>query len=77
MKNSRRDFLKSTAIAGVGLGFGGLSPFAFARSLIAQGNEKLPPGILPVVIVSGSDFETGYQYGQQAGAHIFFNAQSS
>lgn len=28
------------------------------------------PGILPVVIVSGSDYEMGYQYGQQAGRYI-------
>ena len=77
MMNSRRDFLKSTAIAGVGLGFGGISPIALARSLAAQGTDVLPPGILPVVIISGSDYEMGYQYGQQAGAHIFLNAQAS
>ena len=75
--NSRRDFLKSTAIAGVGLGFGGLSPLALARGLAAQEKDVLPPGILPVVIVGGSDYEMGYQYGQQAGAHIFLNAQAS
>ena len=34
---------------------------------IAQENEVLPPDILPVVILSGSDYEMGYQYGQQAG----------
>ncbi len=28
------------------------------------------PGILPVVIVSGSDYEMGYQYGQQAAPYI-------
>ncbi len=35
----------------------------------AQKNEKvtLPPDILPVVILCGSDYEMGYQYGQQAG----------
>lgn len=77
MSNSRRDFLKSTTVAGIGLGFGGVSPFALARSLAAQGNEILPPGILPVVILRGSDYEMGYQYGQQAGAHIFLNAQAS
>ena len=32
--------------------------------------ETLPPGILPVVILSGSDYEMGYQYGQQAGKYI-------
>ncbi len=29
--------------------------------------EVLPPDILPVVIIQGSDYEMGYQYGQQAG----------
>lgn len=77
MKQTRRDFLKSTAIAGVGLGFGGLSPLALARSLAAQGPDALPPGILPVVMISGSDYEMGYQYGQQAGAHISLNARAS
>jgi hypothetical protein len=32
-----------------------------------QDNDVLPPDILPVVILSGSDYEMGYQYGQQAG----------
>ncbi len=32
--------------------------------------EVLPPGILPVVILSGSDYEMGYQYGQQAGPYL-------
>jgi len=30
----------------------------------------LPPDILPIVILSGSDYEMGYQYGQQAGHYI-------
>jgi hypothetical protein len=77
MTNSRRDFLKSTAIVGAGLGFGGLSPSALARSLGGLGNDEFPPGILPVVVISGSDYEMGYQYGQQAGAHILLNAQAS
>jgi hypothetical protein len=75
--NSRRDFLKSTTIAGVGLGCGGVSPFAFVRGLAAREDDVLPPGILPVVIVGGSDYEMGFQYGQQAGAHIFLNTQAS
>ena len=29
-----------------------------------------PPSIMPVVILSGSDYEMGYQYGQQAGQYI-------
>ena len=29
--------------------------------------EVLPPDIMPVIILSGSDYEMGYQYGQQAG----------
>lgn len=32
--------------------------------------DVLPPGILPVVILSGSDYEMGYQYGQQAGPFL-------
>jgi hypothetical protein len=38
-------------------------------SLLAQNplEDVLPPDIMPVVIVSGSDYEMGYQYGQQAG----------
>jgi len=64
-------------MAGVGMGFGGLSPLALARGLSAQGNDVLPPGILPVVILSGSDYEMGFQYGQQAGAHIFLNTEAS
>lgn len=30
-------------------------------------DEVIPPDILPVVIISGDDYEMGYQYGQQAG----------
>ena len=77
MINSRRDFLKTTAVAGAGLSFGGISPFAFARGVLGQERDLLPPSILPVVMVSGSDFEMGYQYGQQAGGHIALNARSS
>jgi hypothetical protein len=33
-------------------------------------DEVLPPGILPVVIISGSDYEMGYQYGQQVGQYL-------
>jgi hypothetical protein len=44
-----------------------------ATNLIAyetKAKEVLPPGILPVVILSGSDYEMGYQYGQQAGPYL-------
>lgn len=34
------------------------------------GDEVLPPDILPIVILSGSDYEMGVQYGQQAGHTI-------
>ena len=37
---------------------------AFVR---VAGEEVLPPDILPVVILKGSDYEMGFQYGQQAG----------
>lgn len=30
----------------------------------------LPPSIMPVIILQGSDYEMGYQYGQQAGQYI-------
>jgi hypothetical protein len=33
-------------------------------------DDVLPPGIMPVVILSGSDYEMGYQYGQQAGPYL-------
>ena len=75
MTSSRRDFLKSAGAAGVGLSFGGLSPFA--NRLSAQERHLLPPDILPVVFLSGSDYEMGYQYGQQAAAHIHLNAVGS
>ncbi|MBN1270912.1 MAG: hypothetical protein JXB26_01460 [Candidatus Aminicenantes bacterium] len=32
--------------------------------------EDLPPSILPVIILQGSDYEMGFQYGQQAAAYI-------
>jgi hypothetical protein len=75
--SSRRDFLKGTAVAGASLGFGGLSPLALAQRLSAHEDDSLPPDILPVVVLSGSDYEMGYQYGQQAGAHIFLNTEAS
>lgn len=77
MTNSRRDFLKSTAVAGMGLSFGSLSPFAYVRRAATQERHMLPPDILPVVIVSGSDYEMGYQYGRQAAAHIYLNTRAS
>jgi len=30
----------------------------------------LPPSIMPVVIVKGSEYEMGYQYGRQVGHYI-------
>jgi hypothetical protein len=32
--------------------------------------DSLPPSILPVVILKGSDYEMGFQYGEQACAYI-------
>ncbi|RLF04171.1 MAG: hypothetical protein DRJ60_07485 [Thermoprotei archaeon] len=29
-----------------------------------------PPGFFPIVYISGSEFEMGYQYGYQAGKYI-------
>jgi hypothetical protein len=77
MSIKRRDFLRSAALGGMGLSLGGVSPLAFGRKAGAQEKGMLPPGILPVVIVSGSDYEMGYQYGQQAGGLIFFNTEAS
>jgi len=38
--------------------------------------DVLPPDILPVIFLSGSDYEMGYQYGQQAGNYIKINKES-
>ncbi|MFC1724063.1 C45 family autoproteolytic acyltransferase/hydrolase [candidate division KSB1 bacterium] len=48
------------------------SAFLIPGLLTAQTPDQqgLPPDILPVVIVSGSDYEMGFQYGQQAGLLI-------
>ena len=46
MKSNRRDFLKSAGVAGVGLGLGGWSPFAFAQSSEIRDRHMLPPDIL-------------------------------
>lgn len=45
-----------------------LTPILLANE--TKGDKVLPPGILPVVILSGSDYEMGYQYGQQAGPYL-------
>ena len=42
-----------------------------------RGNDGLPPDILPVIILSGSDYEMGYQYGQQAGPYLAINKEAS
>ncbi len=77
MTTNRRDFLKSAGVAGVaGVGLGNMFPFSVARGSTPQERSLLPPDILPVVFLSGSDFEMGYQYGQQAAAHIYLNIQS-
>jgi len=38
--------------------------------MIAPHETVLPPDILPVVFMSGSDYEMGFQYGQQAAPYI-------
>jgi len=45
---------------------------ALVMSLVlpALAREVLPPSIMPVIILEGSDYEMGYQYGQQAGQYI-------
>lgn len=37
----------------------------------------LPPSILPVLFVQGSDYEIGYQYGMQAAQYIEINAEAA
>ncbi len=32
--------------------------------------DSIPPSILPVVVLAGSDYEMGFQYGEQASAYI-------
>jgi len=47
--------------------------FNMAKKLpanVTKAKEVLPPGILPIVILSGSDYEMGYQYGQQSGPYL-------
>ena len=39
--------------------------------------DILPPDILPVIFLSGSDYEMGYQYGQQAGNYIRINKENA
>jgi predicted choloylglycine hydrolase len=36
----------------------------------ANAAEQGPPGILPIIYISGSEYEMGYQYGQQAASYI-------
>src|SRR4030042_3130320 len=33
-------------------------------------SDSLPPSLLPVVLLKGSDYEMGFQYGEQACAYI-------
>jgi len=40
------------------------------RASETKAKDVLPPGILPVVILSGSDYEMGYQYGRQARPYL-------
>ncbi|MFC2158349.1 C45 family autoproteolytic acyltransferase/hydrolase [Acidobacteriota bacterium] len=40
-------------------------------------NEVLPPDILPVIMLSGSDYEMGLQYGQQAANYIEVNKEAA
>jgi len=53
----------------------------FSRIGISSNPEKnpdiLPPDILPVIFLSGSDYEMGYQYGLQAGKYIEINKEAA
>ncbi|MFW6131049.1 MAG: hypothetical protein ACOC5F_00440 [Candidatus Aminicenantaceae bacterium] len=46
-----------------------LLSFSFVRSQETQ-ETVLPPDIIPVVFLQGSDYEMGAQYGKQAGKYI-------
>src|SRR4030042_2722549 len=48
-------------------------PTAFLSSTFPADDparDSMPPSILPVVILKGSDYEMGFQYGEQACAYI-------
>jgi len=42
----------------------------FSTSDMNSDLEILPPSVMPVIILRGSDYEMGYQYGQQACQYI-------
>jgi hypothetical protein len=49
------------------------APSAFLYTILPADDpsfDSLPPSILPVVILKGSDYEMGFQYGEQACAYI-------
>lgn len=51
---------------------------AFLSSFFPADNparDSLPPSILPIVILKGSDYEMGFQYGEQACAYIDRNRE--
>jgi len=64
MKNAKHIFILILAL------FIMLGSTMYLTANEARAEEVLPPGILPVVILSGSDYEMGYQYGQQAGPYL-------
>ncbi|MGD2246390.1 MAG: C45 family autoproteolytic acyltransferase/hydrolase [Candidatus Aminicenantes bacterium] len=43
---------------------------SFGFTKLPEDKDVLPPSILPVIILSGSDYDMGFQYGQQAGHFI-------
>ena len=45
--------------------------------LVSKTVDPLPPDILPVIILKGSDYDMGYQYGQQAGHAIRINKEEA
>ena len=46
-------------------------------TITAKTEEILPPGILPVIFLQGSDYEMGVQYGKQAGQFIEINKEAA
>jgi hypothetical protein len=54
-----------------------ITTLAIFTSEPKSSSGPLPPSIMPVVILQGSDYEMGYQYGQQAGPILVMRKEAS
>lgn len=86
MKRSLRIVLPAALVVALVIGLtsliGGVSPFGWSAVAETQPPEPLPPpavavpekplpvGIMPVYVLSGTDYEIGYQYGYAAAPEI-------